>query len=178
MPEETITTEEVLAQVPKADTESKLPSPEERITITEENKEDFFKAFLSDQCFEEVVPMLHGKSKAKFRTLAVNENDLVFTQIAFDQASGLAKNTDAYMVRVMQYRLAGSLLSIDDVPFCEDITPESHPANKETYTTYLSERVKVLQKKQVFKLAAINDAFNRFEAKVAKLTEETFKGNF
>jgi hypothetical protein len=152
--------------------------PAERIKVTDDDKEAFFKAFLADQPFEETIFMLGGKSKAVFRTLTVQENDVVFAQIAFDQAAGTARNTDAYMIKIMQYRVAGSLKSMDDIEFCPEITMESFPSNKDTGKTYLAERLALMQKWQVYKLAGVNDAFNRFEAKVQKLTEETFKENF
>ena len=156
------------------------PAPETKseIKITELDKERFFKAFLSDTPFEDSYTLFTGKVNVVFRTLSLDENDVVFKQIGFDQSKGIAKSDDAYILKIVEYRLAGSLVSVNEEPFCPEVTMESHPANKEEGTTYLTERLKVMQKWHTFKLGGITEKFNQFEAKVQKLTEESFKENF
>jgi len=176
MSEENIVLAETIAAI-KA--ESDKPAPVEKtVKITEENKEAFFKAFLSDTPYIEKIPLFNGKSNAVFKTLNIEENDVVFKQIQFDQAKGIARSDDSYLIKIIQYRLSGCLVSVDDVLFCEDITVANHVPNKEDGTTYLSERMKVTQKWHTFKLGGITEAFNMFEAKVRELTKEIFKESF
>lgn len=157
----------------------KIPEPEkEDIKLTLEDKEKFFKAFLADEPYVEESSIFKNKTPVVFKTINLADNDIVFTQIGFDQKAGVARSDDSYLVKIVQYRLAGCLVSINGEDFCPDITPETHPIDKEAGTTYLTERLKVMQKWQTFKLGSITDAFNKFEAKVRKLTEESFNGNF
>jgi hypothetical protein len=146
--------------------------------LTEQEQENFFKSFLSDEPYTETLPLFKGKATATFKTLSLDENDIIFRQIEYDQARGIAKSDDSYLVKVIQYRLAGCLVSIDKDPFCKDITMESHPSDKDKGTTYLTERLKVMQKWPTFKLGAITEAFNTFEAKVRQLTKESFAEPF
>lgn len=166
--------EEVTPEAPK------LPEPAKiAVKLTEEDKEKFFKAFIADEPYVEEMSLFNGKVQVVFRTVNLEENEAVFTQIQLDQKNGVARNDDSYLVKIVEYRLAGCLVSVNDEPFCPEITPVSHPINKEAGTTYLTERVKEMQKKwHTFKLGAITDAFNKFEAKVRKLTEESFDPNF
>ena len=155
------------------------PKPEEKkINLTDKDKENFFKAFLSDQPYKETISLFDGKLIVQFRTLNLDENDLIFRQIEYDQVKGVAKDSDSYLIRIMQYRLASSLVKLNEEPFCENVTPEEYPADKEKGETYLLERLKVMSKWPTFKLGAISDAFNAFEAKVRQLTKEAFTEPF
>lgn len=155
----------------------KVPT-EKKVKVTDAEKDAFFKAFLADKPYQEKMPLFDGKLVAHFKTLDLNENDVVFQQIDFDQAKGIAKSDDSYLIKIVQYRLAGCLLALNDNPFCEDITMESHPADKDKGITYLKERLTVMQKWPVFKLGAITEAFNAFESKVQQLTKDAFTETF
>ena len=148
------------------------------VKVTEEDKERFFKAFLADVPFEDTFMLFGGKVPVVFRSLSLDENDTVFKQISFDQNKGIARSDDPYVMKIIQYRLAGCLVSLNNELFCPEITMESFPADKEKGETYLTERLKTMQKWHTFKLGAVTDAFNKFEAKVIKLTEESFQQNF
>jgi hypothetical protein len=168
--------DEVKTDTIEVNTEPKTDKPE--VKITDSDKERFFKSFLSDEPFEDDYDLFNGKVPIVFRTLSLDENDIVFKQISFDQAKGIAKSDDSYILKIVEYRLAGCLVSVNEQPFCEDITPESHPPDAEAGTTYLTERLKVMQKWQTQKLGAMTKRFNEFEAKVQKLTDESFSENF
>ena len=153
--------------------------PEKRVpVITDDDRENFFKAFISDIPYVETLKLFDGKLKISFRTLNIDENDEVFRQINYDQAKGIAASDDSYYVKIVEYRLAGSITQINGEDFCKDITPETHPHDAEKGTTYILDRVKEIQKWNTFKLGAITEAFNFFEAKVLALTEDSVKGNF
>lgn len=174
MSETTETTEPVVDT-----TEVAAKPPEKQVPVlTDDDRENFFKAFISDAPYEETLKLFNGKATVRLRTLTIDENDEVFRQISFDQANGTASNDDGYYVKIVQYRLAGSVISVDNKPFCEDITPESHPADSKTGKTYLIARLVEMQKWQTFKLGAITEAFNFFETKVRSLTADSIKGNF
>jgi hypothetical protein len=167
--------EEVKPAEPAVKTPRVDPLAEIKKKLTDEEKERFFKAFLSDQPFEDEVVVFHGKLKIKFHTLNVAQNNAVLTQQRYDLEAGMVRTDDSYVIQVIQYRLAASLISINDEPFCPSID-ESTPTEKNT--TYLMERVEEMKKWQMFKLSNITDAFNGFEVKVVALTEESFKENF
>jgi hypothetical protein len=155
-----------------------LPPEEQAPKITDEEREAFFKAFLMDEPYMEEFQLFRGKLKVVFRTLSLDENDQVFRQIKFDQNNGIAASDDSYFVKIVEYRLAGALVSLNDDPFCEGITLENTPANEKAGTTYITNRVSVMQKWPTFKLGAITEAFNRFEKKVKALTEDASQENF
>ena len=158
--------------------EEKKESPlmEIRKSLTDSEKEAFFKAFLSDQPYEDEITVFHDKLKLRFRTLNLAENDVILTQQRYDLEAGAVRTDDSYVIRVIEYRLAASLVSINGEPFCPDIPVSTIPsANK---STYLVDRVKTMAKWNTFKLSNITDAFNKFEFRVMALTEESFKESF
>ena len=153
------------------------PTPPPEVKVTPAEKEVFFKAFLADEPFKSRVTLFDGKLALVFRTLTLAENEMVFKQIDVDQQKGKAKNDDSYLIQIIKYRLAGCLVSVNEEPFCEEITPESHPYDREQ-GTYLVARLAIMDKWQTFKLGAITDAFNHFEKKVRQLTTECFNQTF
>ncbi len=171
MTEEPITNNE---QIVEEQTVKQEPA---KIKITDEDKDKFFKAFLSDIPYEDEMYLFNNKLKVSFRSLTLAENEQVFLQMKFDRENGISSNEDSYIIKIVQYRLGASLLKIDNEDFCPDITLANTPPSKDA-GTYLLHRVKAMEKWNTFKLGAITDAYNRFEAKVRQLTEESFQENF
>lgn len=160
---------------PPVETQREDPLKDIKAKLTEDEKEAFFKAFLSDQPYEDTVTVFSGKLVLKFHSLSVAQNNDVLTQQRYDKEAGMVNTDDAYVLQVIQYRLAAALVSINGEPFCPDINEKTElPSN----TTYLAKRVEAMQQWQTFKLSNITEAFNRFEIKVIALTQESFKENF
>ena len=170
---DTPTTPETVAPVELPD---KLKDVKAKLTDME--KENFFKMFVSDQPYVDTEAVFGGQLKYKFATLSVEENNAVLEQQKYDIQKDIARNDDQYLIKVIQYRIAASLKEINDEPFVPNITPEKYPADKVAGTTYLTKRIEVMSKWPTFKLSNITEAFNRFERKVMALTEESFKETF
>lgn len=147
--------------------------------ITEDNKEDFFRAFMTDEAYEEEVPLFGGKAKVKFTTMTVEQNNDILRQIAIDQELNLAKNQDEYFIKLMSRRLGLMLVELNGVPFAPEVTKEAFPLDPKTGDSYLVRKsTKVTEKWHSFKLSAIIEAFRTFEKKVENLTKETLNENF
>jgi hypothetical protein len=156
----------------------KDPLAEIKAKLTDIEKENFFKAFLADKPYIAEESFFQGKATVKFKTLTIEENNAIMVQMAFDRETGVAENTDKYLIQVIQYRIAASLLELDKKPFATGINIETFPINSEKHTTYILERLKLMKDWQTTKISSLTDAFNRFEKKVRALTEESFKENF
>ena len=152
--------------------------PEIGPLVTEVDKEAFFKAVISDKPFEDVISLFDGKLHITLKTMSVEENNDVVQQISNDRDNNLAENNDAYFITISMYRLALSLVSIDDKPF-SDISKENFkPQAEEKGVTYIRARADIMRTWPTFKLSAFLNAFNEFEAKVVKLTNEVKTQNF
>lgn len=154
------------------------PLNEVKAKLTDQEKENFFKAFLADEPYEAEETLFNGKLVVKFKTLSVAENNTVMQQLQFDRDQDLAKNTDAYLIRVIQYRLSASMTQLDKKPFAAEINEETTPTDVKAGQTYLISRLELMKDWPTFKVSSLVDAFNRFEKKVRALTEESFKENF
>ena len=150
--------------------------PETKITLQE--KENFFKAFLADKPYIAEEFLFDKKLQIKFSTLSIKENNTLMLQMQFDREQNIAQANDKYLIQVIQYRIAASLLELDHKPFASDITEVTVPSNKTEGSTYLLKRLELMNSWPLFKAAAITEAFNRFERKVKTLTDECFKENF
>jgi hypothetical protein len=146
--------------------------------LTDVEKENFFKSFLADKPYTAEETLFHGKLQLKFTTLSIKENNTVMLQMQYDRDLDVAKNTDAYLIRVIQYRIAAALLELDHKPFAPEITEAAFPNNNKEGKTYLVEKLKLMEVWPVHKVSTITDAFNKFEKTVIALTEESFKENF
>jgi hypothetical protein len=144
--------------------------------IADEDKEKFLKAVLTDQPFQETVDLFDGQLKVTFRTMSVEENNDIVNQIAKDKEHGIAENTDAYFITISTYRLALCLLTIDDKDY-SDIVKNSFKS-EDAAITYIRSRSLKVREWPTFKLSAFLDAFNKFEAKVVKLTNAVQQQNF
>lgn len=149
----------------------------EEVVLTDAEKERFFKCFLSDQLYVEEVS-LFGKWKLKFKALSVEENDDVMKQIAIDQERQEASSNDSYLITIMQYRLGQAILSLNGVPFCEELTREKVPFNRETGESYIKSKAKMFAKWPMYKLAAVTEAFRNFEQKIQKMAMEVTNESF
>jgi hypothetical protein len=146
------------------------------IEITPEDKERFFKSILADAPYEEVVSLLDNGLRLKFRAMTVQENTDVVNQIVADRKNNTASETDAYLITISSYRLAVSLVSVNDQPF-STVTKDNFIALGEN-ETYILARSKPMLGWPTLKLSAYLDAFQLFEAKVLKLSSEVQSTNF
>lgn len=151
--------------------EVKIETPVNDVKVTTEEKEKFFKSFLSDKPYTETVSLFNNKFVVVFKTLSVDENDSIFKQITLDQAKGVASNNDGYFIKITQYRLGLSIESIGGVPFMAEVTSLTVPEDTVTGKTFIAERAKEFGKWQSFKLAGLLSAFRDFETKVLRLTD-------
>jgi hypothetical protein len=163
--------EEISASLKERSAEA-VKTPE----LTDEDKEKFLKAVLTDQPFQETVNLFDGQLKVTFKTMSVEENNDIVNQIAKDKEHGIAENTDAYFITISTYRLALCLLSIDDKDY-SDIVKSSFKS-EDAAITYIRSRSLKVREWPTFKLSAFLDAFNKFEAKVVKLTNAVQQQNF
>jgi hypothetical protein len=149
---------------------------ENHIVISDEDKERFFKSVLSDKPYEETIELFGGQHKVRFKSMTVQENAEVVNQITADRQRGVADDTDAYFITIASYRLALSLVSVDGQPF-SSITKENFSASTE-HDTFVLARMRVILNWATPKLSAYLAAFQSFEAKVIKLTNEAQSPNF
>ena len=151
---------------------SRLPS----VNISEEDKERFFKSVLADKSYEEVFGLFDNQIKVKFRAMTVSENNDVVNQIVADRKNGVAAENDAYLITLTTYRLGLSLVSVDDKPY-SSVTKDSFTMFAEN-DSYVLARARPMQSWATAKLAVFLDAFQTFEAKLVKLTQEVQNPNF
>ena len=150
--------------------------PVKTVEISAEDKERFFKSIISDTPYEEVAYLFDDQLKVRFKVLTVKENSDVVGQIIADKKNGVAGDTDAYFITISSYRLALSLVAIDDKPY-STITKDSFSPSHES-DSYVLARAKLVSTWSTSKLSVFLDAFQRFEAKVIKLTSEAQTPNF
>jgi len=147
--------------------------------VTEQDKENFFKAFLSEKPYEEDVALFGGKYNVRFTTMSVAQNNEIFNQILLDQKKGLAANHDSYLIRVTLYRLGLSIVTLNGEPFAPEITKEKVKLeDKDDNLTYIFLKANVFDKWPVFKLSGILEAFRIFEQRHQLLTQEADNPDF
>ncbi|NBQ70443.1 MAG: hypothetical protein EBU46_17070, partial [Nitrosomonadaceae bacterium] len=116
-----------------------------KIVLSDDDKERFFKSFLSDEPYEETFSRLGGKLRITIRTLNVDENYDIFRQIDLDRKTGKAKNEDSYLMTIVQYRLAVSLVAVNGVPFAPDCDKTSFETDEKAGLTYVGKRAEELR---------------------------------
>lgn len=159
---------------PTIDLDKKPP-----VKVTDKQKEEFFKAFLADRAYEEEFLLLGGNYRIRLKTLSMKENNDLLTQIAYDRDKGRIEGvSDYYFARVAHYRLALALLSTNDKPFAEDITPKTHPSDKEKGTSYVSHRADQFADWPMTKMAAIQAALQEFDQRVLVLIDAVSAPDF
>jgi len=154
-------------------TEDTTEAQEDNVVLTDDEREAFYKAFLSDQPYEEEFDMAKGTFKVKFRTRTLAENDEFYEQVRYDQNNGVAHNDDSYFMKLAQYRAAQGLMEINGEPFQAKVPPEIKKGD--TRTRILASQFDNLH---LFKVSCIMEAFQLFEKKVAKLSKEIFDADF
>jgi hypothetical protein len=164
--------------VETTNTPSQDPLSEIKAKLTEVEKENFFKAFLADKPYVAEETLFNGKVQLKFSSLSVKQNNTIMLQMQYDREQNIAQNTDAYLIRVIQYRIAASLVEIDHNAFAPELTEANIPNNQKEGSTYLLKRLEIMANWPLYKVSSLTDAFNRFEKKLRALTEESFKTNF
>lgn len=145
-------------------------------TITDADKERFFKSILANKEYEETVELFDGQMRVKFKVMSVSENSDVVNQIVADKKNGLAADNDAYFITISTYRLALSVLTIDDQQY-SSITKDNFSPSVEN-DSYVLARARLMQSWSTPKLSLFLDAFRKFEAKLVKLTNEVQTVNF
>jgi hypothetical protein len=146
------------------------------VTISQEDKERFFKSIMSDTPYEETISLFDNQFKIKLRSMTVEENSDVVNQIVADRKNEIAQDNDAYFITISTYRLALSLLSVNGIDF-SSITKENFSPTTEK-ETYILARAAVMTRWTTTKLSVFLDAFQAFEAKVLKLSSEVQSPNF
>jgi hypothetical protein len=146
------------------------------ITVTQEDKERFFKSILSDQPYIEELSLFDGQYKIKLKSLSVQENTDVVNQIVADKERGVAADNDAYFITISTYRLSQSLISINGETY-SDISREKF-SSEDKDETYVLARAKAMTQWSTAKLSLFLDAFSVFESRLLKLTNEVQTVNF
>ena len=141
------------------------------VDVTEDDKIEFYKAFLSDTPYTATVKLFGGQFSVKFKALSIKESTDVFDQLKRDQAKSLINNDASYLMTLTNYRLAQGLIEINDEAFQPDITFEKYKPTDD-YDSYVKDKANVFKAWTVFKLSAIAEAFKNFEDKILFLTKE------
>jgi hypothetical protein len=157
-----------------------LDSNNVKAEITEKDKEQFFKSFISDSVFSDESLLFDGKIKVVFNSITVDQNNDVLKQINLDEISGVANNTESYLLTIMIYRLALSLDSIDGFPFdTKDIDKATFQIDKDKpYCTYVKAKADKFKNWRTYKLAAFIKSFMLFENKLFQLERAVIDPNF
>lgn len=144
--------------------------------ITDVEKENFFKSILADKPYEENMSLFDGQFLVSFKTMTVKENSDIVRQIELDRKAERAADSDVYMITIATYRLAMSTIKIDGTAF-SNISSDNHTPSDE-FDSYVAARAATVQSWSTSKLSILLDAFQKFESKVIKLTNEVQTVNF
>lgn len=148
----------------------------DKTSLTEADKEQFFKCFLSNTPFEEEVKIFNNKVVIKFRSLNVAENSDVQEQLRLDIEAASTMNRDVYDSRTTIYRMSLALQSVDSVPVVKIAKDAFKSEDKNV--TYIKELSKVFDTWPTFKLASFIKAFLTFEYKLIELERAVTDINF
>jgi hypothetical protein len=147
------------------------------VAVTEEEKIEFYKAFLSNKAYIGSESLFDKQFNIKFKSLTVRETMAVFDQLRKDQLSNYINTDSNYMMALTNYRLGIAIVEINDQEFQPEITKATYkPEN--TDDSYIKERAKIFDEWPAFKLGALAEAFRTFEDKVVYLTKEIHTENF
>lgn len=147
-----------------------------RVDISEADKENFYKSILADKPYEKTMPLFDEQFRIRFRTMTVQENSDVVKQIVHDRAAKKDSDTDAYFITIASYRLAVSLMSVNDEPFTTISRDIYSPVDE--HDTYVAGKARIIQQWSTCKLSLFLDAFQKFEAEVIKLSNAVQTANF
>lgn len=150
------------------------------VELTDKERENFFKAFLSDSQYvgEEVI--FDGQMTIKFRTLSTDETMEIYDQMRDDQISGRLTSDANYLTKLTSYKLGASLMSANNVLFMPEVIRENFPVHTDKFEkeNYLTKRSKQITSWPNFKFAGYIEAYRIFENKVLQLTKEIQTENF
>ena len=151
------------AELPAPDIEPLKRPP---VEVSDQHREAFFKAFMADKPYTEEFALMGGHYKVVFKSLSMKENRDLLKQFAY------------YFSRINHYRLSLSLVSINDLPFAEDITAEKVKDDKKEGTSYLTARADLFNDWTMVKLAAVQAALTEFDQRVLTLVDAVSKPDF
>lgn len=147
------------------------------VNVTEDEKIEFFKSFLSDKPYTGEEKLFDGQYKLKFRSLTVAETMAIFDQLRKDQLNNEINTDSNYMMELTNFRLSLAITEINGVPFQPDITKDKFKSDITDYS-YIKARAQIFNDWPAFKLGALAEAFRTFEDKVVYLTKEIHTENF
>lgn len=149
------------------------------VEVNDRQKEEFFKAFLADQSYEEEFSLLNGNFRVRLKALTMRENNDLLTQISYDRDKGRIEGVnDYYFSRVAHYRLSLALVSINEQPFCPELTSAKVSSNKEKGTSYVSARADSFAEWSMVKMAALQAALQEFDQRILVLVDAVAKPDF
>lgn len=149
----------------------------QKLEVTEENKVDFFKCFLADKPYSEKFSLFDGKASVTFKSLSSKETKAIFDQLKKDERNLALTNDPAYAMTLSNYRVGMAIVAMDDEDLAPDVTLDNFKPDDED-DSYVKSRASLLDNWNVFKVGAITDAFNKFEAKLMFLTNHIQTKNF
>jgi hypothetical protein len=152
-----------------------------KIVLSDQDKEKFYKSFLSDSLFEDEFSLFDNKVKVVFRSITVGENNDILMQVNKDALAGIASPSESYLTTILIYRFALSLVSITGIEFDNpnSITKDNYIAQKETpHKTYIAAKTDSFKDWNSFKLSAFLRTFLQFEKKLFLLEEAVNDQNF
>ncbi len=152
--------------------------PAGKVELTEHDKEHYFKCFIGNSTYTEEYTLFDGQFKVRFKVLSQQETEDIFYQVGLDTEHGLAQTSAFYFAKLTNYRLASSIQDINGIAFQPDLTKAKVVEEKATGFTYIKKRSELFESWPSFKLAALLDVLNQFEAKIEELTKAITKKGF
>ena len=159
--------------------QSAIVTPDDTVTklpLTDKDKENFWKAVITNEKFIDTVELFDGKHKLTFSGITVEENEDVLKQFKLDEKNGLSSSDNAYFVQLVSYRLGVSLFKIDGADYLPEVSKARFVPTDTT--TYVAARSEPFKKWNAFKLSAYINVFNQFEDKITRLGKEIQTQNF
>lgn len=149
----------------------------EKLGITEDNKLEFFKCFLSDKPYTETMSLFDGKSDITFRSLNNNEVKAIFAQLKKDERNLALVNDPVYAITLSNYRISMSIVGINGKEIETTVTLDNFVPDDDN-DSYVKSRSMLLCDWPTFKVGAVADAHNKFDNKVLFLTNHIQTKNF
>lgn len=148
-----------------------------KLGITEDNKLEFFKAFLADKPYTETFSLFDGQSSVTFKSLSAKETKAIFNQLKKDERNLVLTNDPVYAVTLSGYRVSLAIVAMDGKELAPEVTIDNFKPDNED-DSYVKARAALMENWSVFKVGAISDAFNKFEEKQIFLTNHIQTKNF
>lgn len=149
----------------------------EKLGVTEDNKVNFFKCFLADKPYVEQVSLFDGQTTVTFKSLSSKETKAIFDQLKKDEKNIAMINDPSYSITLSNYRVGMAIIELNGDELAPDITIDNFTPDNED-DSYVKSRAALLDDWNVFKVGAVTDAFNKFEAKMLFLTNHIQTKNF